>query len=355
MQEKPYLSIVATTRNDNHGGDLLRRTTCFVEGVYHQASKYNVPLELIIVEWNPPKNKPLLKEVLPKPSNECPVILKYIIVPKEIHDAYKMSERMPLFQMTAKNVGIRRAKGEFILCTNIDLLFSNELFSFLNKESLQKGKYYRANRVDIPKEVMKKNNFDEQIDYAKNNIIEILGKRKGHEYIFGLPMFVYGFTNTMKLVNLFFKAFLYLFYSKEQFNMFALDTSACGDFTLMHKSDWEKIEGYPELDLYSIHIDSMGLIAAKAKGIKQEIFPFGMCSYHIYHESGWESFKESPIDLIRFMEKRPGLDWHSVYESGKWLINNKKTWGLNKPDWGFANEKFKEYIFEAGKEMQEVN
>ncbi|MEY2922957.1 MAG: hypothetical protein RL108_1583, partial [Bacteroidota bacterium] len=29
-----YLSIVATTRNDNHGGDLLKRTTAFVTGIY---------------------------------------------------------------------------------------------------------------------------------------------------------------------------------------------------------------------------------------------------------------------------------------------------------------------------------
>ncbi len=167
--------------------------------------------------------------------------------------------------------------------------------------------------------------------------------------MFGLPNFFYGFTNTMKVLNAFYKFILGLIYSKEEFKLFALDTSACGDFTLMHKEDWLKIEGYPELDLYSIHIDSMVLVAANALGIKQEILPAKACSFHIYHENGWESFKESPVDLIRFIEKRPGLDWYSVYESGKWLINNKKTWGLNKPDWGFANEKFKEYIFVAGK------
>ena len=29
--------------------------------------------------------------------------------------------------MIAKNVGIRRARGEFVLATNIDILFSSEL------------------------------------------------------------------------------------------------------------------------------------------------------------------------------------------------------------------------------------
>ena len=353
--EKPYLSIIATTRNDNHGGDLLKRTTCFVEGVYYQASQFNVAIELIIVEWNPPKGKVLLKDVLPTPPQNCPVTLRYIIVPNEIHEQYKMADRMPLFQMTAKNVGIRRAKAEFILCTNIDLLFSNELFEILSKQKLEKGKFYRANRVDVSADVLSKSTFNEQIKFAKQNIIEILGKRKGHEYLFGLPKFIYGFTNSIKLLNLLYKSILNLVYSKEVFQLFDLDTSACGDFTLMHIDDWMKIEGYPELDLYSIHIDSMALIAARALKIKQEILPFNACTYHIYHENGWESFKESPIDLIKFIEKRPGLDWYSVYESGKYLIKNNKTWGLNKACWGFANNKFKEFIFTINNELEEKN
>ena len=48
--EKPYLSIVVTTRNDNHGGDLIERTKCFVEGIYYQSEKNNLPVELIIVD-----------------------------------------------------------------------------------------------------------------------------------------------------------------------------------------------------------------------------------------------------------------------------------------------------------------
>lgn len=354
--KKPYLSLVVTTRNDNHGGDLLKRTTCFVQGVYYQAEKFKLSIELIIVEWNPPKDKPLLKDVLPKPENNCPVILRYIVVTNEIHNKYKMADRMPLFQMTAKNVGIRKAKGDFVLCTNIDLLFSDELFSFLSKKNQNKGSFYRANRVDVSKDLLNLKGFQNQIDFAKENIIKVLGKNPEIIYIpSGVPEYFLGFRNTSKVLNFFFKVIFYLLKPKEDIRLFKIDTEACGDFTLMHKSDWEKIEGYPELDLYSIHIDSMALLAAEAIGLKQVILPPKMCTYHIYHENGWESFKESPVDLVRFIEKRPGLDWHSVYESGKWLVNNQKTWGLNKADWGFANHKFKEYIFEAGKEMQEIN
>lgn len=282
---KPYLSIIATTRNDNHGGDLLKRTSCFVEGVYTQASKFTLAIELIIVEWNPPKDKPLLEELLPKPPKNNPVTLRFIIVPESIHSSFTMSERMPLFQMTAKNVGIRRAKGDFVLCTNIDLLFSDQLFAFLAKKNLEKGSFYRANRVDVPAEVMDIEGLNQKLSFGKNNVIAVHGKKKGNEYLIGLPKFMYAFTNLVKILNWASRKLLTLFYSRENCLMYFLDTSACGDFTLMHKDDWILMEGYPELDLYSIHIDSMGLIGATAKGLKQEILPSSMCSYHIYHEN----------------------------------------------------------------------
>ncbi|MGE0636394.1 MAG: hypothetical protein AB7G44_02845 [Bacteroidia bacterium] len=355
MEITPYLSIVATTRNDNHGGDLIHRTKCFVEGIYHQSQKYNLPLELIIIEWNPPQDKPLLKDVLPKPPEGSSIIIRYIIVPEYIHNSYSFSTRMPLFQMTAKNVGIRRVLSPFVLCTNIDLIFSDELFAFLAKQNLNENTFYRANRFDVRKEILTVEGFENKVSYAKKNIIKQLGKTKGNEYLVGIPGIFYGFTNTMKFINFLLGKLIAATHSRERFLMWNLDTSACGDFTLMSKKSWLKIEGYPELDLYSIHIDSMGIIAAIALDMKQEILPPEMCSYHIHHEDGWESFYDNPVGLIKFMERRPGLDWYSVSETGKWLIKHGKGWGLNKPDWGYANERFKEYIFEPSKLMQEIN
>jgi len=356
LSRKPYLSIVVTTRNDNHGGDLIERTTAFTNGIYHQLLKTNAEVELIFVEWNPPANKPLLKDVLPPLPKELKnLTVKYIVVPESLHRIYSFSDRMPLFQMTAKNVGIKRASGEFILCTNIDLLFSDELFQFIAEKKFQQGKYYRANRCDVPKDVMKIADFNEQIAYCKKNMIKRLGKTRGHEFLFGLPRFLYSFRISMKILNMLVKRLIEIPKLKNKYYTWSLDTAACGDFTLMSKSDWEKIEGYPEMDLYSIHIDSMALIAATALKIEQEILPPAMCSYHIFHDDGWESFASNPVALVKFMEKRPGLDWYTVNETGKWLLQNNRGWGLNKPDWGFENEKLKEYIFEPGKSIQEIN
>lgn len=356
MNATPYLSIIVTTRNDNHGGDLIKRTSTFIKGLYRHLSNYNFQTEIIIVEWNPPKDKPFLKDILPVPPTELNnLTLRYIIVPEEIHQQYSFSDRIPLFQMTAKNVGIRRASAEFVLCTNIDLLFSDELFQFFLDKQFKHGKYYRANRCDVPRDVINISNFHEQLVFCKNNQIKRLGKTHGHEFLFGLPRFLYGFKYSMKILNKLVKKIIQSSNLKYKYFTWSIDTAACGDFTLMSKNDWIKIEGYPELDLYSIHIDSMALIAAIATEIEQEILPPEMCSFHIYHDDGWESFANNPVALVKFMEKRPGLDWYTVNETGKWLLRNKKGWGLNKPDWGFVNEKFKEFIFEPGKPMKEIN
>lgn len=350
-----YISIVVTTRNDNHGGDLIERTKCFTEGVYVQAEKHGLRVELIIVEWNPPTDRPLLKDVLPQPPKSSGVTLRYVIVPESIHRTYSFASRMPLFQMTAKNVGIRRATAPFVLCTNIDLLFSDELFYFIANATLKENVFYRANRFDVKNDLLNIEGFENKLSFAKNNVLKRLGKSRGHEYLVGFPGFLFAFKNSMLLLNYLIKKALSSIISKESFLLRSLDTFACGDFTLMARSNWIQIEGYPELDLYSIHIDSMGLIAATALGMEQEILPAEMCSFHIHHQDGWESFSENPIGLIKFMERRPGLDWYTVWETGKWLIKNKRGWGLNKPDWGFDNTLLKEYIFEPGEAAIEIN
>ena len=124
---RPYLSVVVTARNDDHGGNLLRRMQIFVDGFIAQSRRHNVPTELLLVEWNPPANKPSLADALQWPQQLGPASVRVITVSREIHRRYRFADVLPLYQMIAKNVGVRRARGEFILATNIDILFSDEL------------------------------------------------------------------------------------------------------------------------------------------------------------------------------------------------------------------------------------
>src|SRR5260370_13611768 len=148
-REMPYLSVVATARHDNHGGNLLGRMQVFVEAWINQCKRHNLSSELIVVEWNPPADKPKLAEALRSPADTGPCQVRIIEVPSELHRRYRHAAALPLYQMIAKNVGIRRARGEFILATNIDVVFSDELVRFLALRQLQKGRLDRMDATGV--------------------------------------------------------------------------------------------------------------------------------------------------------------------------------------------------------------
>lgn len=187
MMNIPYLSVVATARNDNHGGNMLRRMQIFVNGLIEQARRYQVETELIIVEWNPLPDKPRLAEALSWAIQDSPCTVRIIEVPPEIHQRLKYSQSLPLFQMIAKNVGIRRAKGEFVLATNIDLLFSDALFEFLASRKLQPHKSYRVDRYDVRSQVPLESPMEEQFAYCDANILRINHKNGIEEFDYIVP------------------------------------------------------------------------------------------------------------------------------------------------------------------------
>lgn len=342
--KEPYLSIVVTSRNDNHGGDLLKRMTAFVNGLLHQSRKFSLDAELIIVEWNPPTDRPLLKDVLPKPKKEDVLCVRYITVPNEIHKQYFTGKSIPLFQMIAKNVGIRRARGKFVLCTNIDILFADECIVRLNRKNFEENVFYRTNRLDAEAGLLAFEKFDEQVSFAKNNVIKRIGKNETLKHVRSVPDFFYNFNYPMKVLDYFWG-----WYDKirlgDFYQLAMLDTVACGDFTLMSREAWLKIDGYPELDLYSIHVDTIALYAAHLQGMKQHIFNYKECVYHIYHEEGWESIDDA-IKMLNFMARKPSLDWWLVVKATLQMLKEGKTkYNLNKPDWGFADTKFEEHEF----------
>src|ERR1035441_10312403 len=127
VQEEPYLSVVVTARNDDHGGNLLGRMQVFVDAWINQAKRHNLSSELIVVEWNPPAGRDRLAQALRWPGDTGPCEVRIIEVPPEVHARYRQAAALPLYQMIAKNVGIRRARGEFILATDIDILVSDQL------------------------------------------------------------------------------------------------------------------------------------------------------------------------------------------------------------------------------------
>jgi hypothetical protein len=173
VSAEPYLSLVVTARNDDHGGNLLGRMQAFVNGWLKQARRYGISSELIIVEWNPPEGRPRLAQALRWPEDSGPCTVRIIEVSPELHSRYPHGSALPLYQMIGKNVGIRRARGKFVLATNIDILFSSELMEFFAKQSLDPGRMYRMDRHDVMSDVPVDGDPEEQLAYCRDHVIRI--------------------------------------------------------------------------------------------------------------------------------------------------------------------------------------
>jgi hypothetical protein len=173
----PYLSVVAASRNDDHGGSLLRRMQAFFDNFLGQCRRHRLDAELLLVEWNPPADRPRLADALHWPADLRPCAVRIIEVPNEVHRRFAHADQLSLFQMIAKNVGIRRARGRFILAANIDLLFSDELMAFLAARRLEPGRMYRIDRLDVTADVPT-GGIDEQLDYCRSHLLRI-NRREG--------------------------------------------------------------------------------------------------------------------------------------------------------------------------------
>jgi hypothetical protein len=136
----------------------------FVDAWINQAKRHNLSSELIVVEWNPPAGRDRLAKVLHWPSDTGPCEVRIIEVPPEV--------QAPI----AKNVGIRRARGEFILATEIDIVFSDELVRFLASRRLEKGRMYRVDRHDVISGVPVDGTLDEKLAYCRSHVIRVCAR-----------------------------------------------------------------------------------------------------------------------------------------------------------------------------------
>ena len=137
-----------------------------------QCRKHELKAELILVEWNPPPGRPGLDEVLNWPQDLGPVTVRIVTVPPDVHAQFPHAEKLPLFQMIGKNVGIRRARGRYVLATNIDILLDDETVIYL-RDRLTPGTVLRVDRYDVPGDLNKVVSFDRVLAECRRRFFQI--------------------------------------------------------------------------------------------------------------------------------------------------------------------------------------
>ena len=172
FESEPHLSVVAVSRNDDHGGNMLERMQHFIDGFLGQCRRHHLAAELIVVEWNPPEDRPPLAEALMWPDEIAPAMVRLVTVPREIHARLEHSKALPLFQMIGKNVGIRRARGRFILATNMDILMNDALICYM-RDCLKPNTLFRVDRFDVPENLPRDQDFGKVMAFCNANFIRI--------------------------------------------------------------------------------------------------------------------------------------------------------------------------------------
>lgn len=341
-----HLSVVAASRNDDHGGQLLCRMQYFVDGFISQCKRHGLKGELILVEWNPPENKPFLSEVLKISKDQSNCAIRIIQVAKNQHDKFENAENIPLFQMIAKNAGVRRARGKFILATNIDILFSDHLVRYMCNH-LQKGCLYRADRLDVPTDLPANVSFENLLDFCHENYFRINGKRgtlikKSNKWIKEKSLQIsQGAGQSRKpLIRDLIRKIYYRF-------LFNIHGNAPGDFTLMSSSDWKDLRGYPEWPIFSWHIDRLFLYQAQLCGIKSVDLDRKKILFHIEHARGsgytpgdsnalFHRLKQSKISYLN------DFDVLNTVHEMRMKIKQKERPIFNSEDWGLAQMQLEE-------------
>jgi len=314
----------------------------FIDSLYDQCNRYQIETELIIVEWNPPVDKKGLQEVLSWPQEQY-VTTRIITVPREIHNRFKHADQMPVFQMIGKNVGIRRAHGVFILATNIDILFSEELMRYLSTKQLKAGNHYRVDRVDVASPVLNEHLKTELFPSCRENRIRV-NKQFG----------TYEYRDFRDAIPVFFKHrkdFVFRLKIEQDHGYPLIHSNACGDFTLMAKKNWIDLGGYPELQMYSFHLDSIFLVLAHYLGIQEVYLKPPLEIYHIEHSSGsgWtpgtgekKLWERLDINGIAY------LSWDDLMQYSSELRETgdpgKTTIGRNDPTWGLMEFQLPEAV-----------
>lgn len=320
--KNPYVSFIVIGRNDDYGYRFLYRVQRFIDNLIYLCEKYELFSELIFVEWNHPKNKKHLWEVLKFKKNRKWLRIRFIIVPNRIHKSLKGPKNLPLLEFVGKNVGIRRANSEYVICTNPDILFNEGLIRFLSKKELSNKFFYKVDRYNLKKDIPEKFKQDKLFNFCRKNYSSLIGYPMN--YYKNKISFIKEIILSLRQIS---KYFLYKLISTKKYRELIITDSAPGDFTLMSKKAWFKLKGYPEKNIHGC-IDLYGVVMAGTfLNIRKLRNPLRI--YHQFHPPA---------------EGRPVMDKRKIKKDIDYMFRTNKIITFNDDNWGLKDFKLKEKV-----------
>lgn len=358
--QQPYISIIFANRNDNYGGDQKNRIQTFIDYYAHYDQKYPGLFELVVCDWNPPKDRCSLQDAY---NWNVFSRVKFVTVPHETHQIYVKDKNFPILDYVARNVSIRHSSAPFVMVLNQDIFLTDSIFTYLSKRKLSSTHFYRADRCDfhfdqitdrVPEHFeaeMKKNVFrrhrrplrdgadlspyltpDELSSYSTSaSQDEILDKTDHIIYPRSIRM--------KRRFNKIFSPLIagYLLLKKiknpqtciDYYYQYNLHTNASGDFIIAPRIAFEKIHGFPETTDFYMHTDSYACFQLCAAGYDQAIF---VGPHAVFHADHSRMDRADRIEKITFNEH--------AYIFSK-ICCFQENYRLNSSHWGLVNYNLK--------------
>jgi len=281
------ISAVIVSRNDNYGGYLNERAT------YCLNSAIETFDEVIYVDWNSGTHSLLydIEDNLITKGN-----LKHIVIPPSAASILTNNDpdAQVCCEVLGRNISLRRATGDWLVSTNIDIIAPkrDELEKAIN--NLDKDSFYTISRRHIEWDPIKEFhggelNFSDW-ENLREHLIENSEERHHEEQV--------ATGDDYSIIN------------------------CCGDFQLASRYVWNEIKGFEEDLIYALHSDTNVQKKAVMHGFKLKAL-YNPALFHINH--GVKGYGGG--GFIEGINKRPNDHYKAIINQHK--THNTENWGFN--------------------------
>lgn len=320
MNDKPpYLSLVLTGRNDNYGGDFRLRLQRCIANTHGLLTKHQISAEIIFVNYNPVLENPPIELFIDWPERNQFVDVRIITVPHEVHKelaAVEPRKNVPVMEYLGKNAGIRRARGAFILSMNPDIILPEALVAKLRQ--LDSENYYRVDRVDFSGDLDAQHRFERIYlkgnDYELTELSEITQLRKQNNWLNRWRAFSPKLETVLNFIS------SPVYYNTAEYTYHC---NVSGDFMLMHRNSWFKLNGHHENRPIALHVDALTVVQVAMLGLNEVVFDEVI--FHQAHDSRYTATRDNPEQDEAFR--------YFLKESSE-MMRNRKANIYNGSDWG---------------------
>lgn len=265
------LEAVVVGRNDNYEPNWAEKLFSSLAYNRRMFEGTGIDFHVAFVEWNPPNDRPLLAPVI---LEKFP-FARVIVVDPTIHALLCEDQDLAIMMSFAYNAALRTSRADFSLITAGDEFFGSSVVVRIAEEGLEASCLYRAERVNVRRDLNFQSATTEAIESAEN-IVSIDSSTE--------PPY----------------------------------TNACGDFLLTDTGSMLGLRGFDEsIRKARLHLDSRFAVTAMLAGLDCKMLG------QIFHIDHKKSFRNTE-------GKYPG-------QSYSWRSDlpylNPDDWGLGSFSW----------------------